>query len=951
MKKKGYLLVLIFVLFLFINKETIYASETRVVSNADEFHAALADSNVSVIEVNGTINKLIGSGNDPLMISRPVTIRGGVLDLWYLGIVLGADVTFENIEINLSSTESNAIVANGYTLTLDGVTRGSNVKNDIHIFGGGIVGYSYTNIPSSGEHGEIIIKGNSKLGNIYAGNMAHSNVGESRYLGNVTITVDSTATGEIGTIYGCGGRESMGEGSGNLVYTGNEYGVDGDINVTLYDSKVKQVIGVNDNLVVTFGGSGNLATPVLENITTLKVLTGSLQPANGSSFFHAFPNLTVAENGVLFLEQYGQLSIGNFEGGGQLVLGKEQNINITGSVTGVTDTYIGHNGFPEFPEEDHTYIEAVRANKENFVFHGSNSNPSFVPVFVSNGAGGGIWTTAEEAETIIKVKTFVIEDYQVKEVDEFAEYIEMPVTVTYTEDTNGNVDVLAFVVKVNGKEAMIEYDELGYVYYRTEDLYCYTYSVDTCTLRVSDPVANTPPENGNYHISITIPGQFTEDGNSITTDATLTIGESSDGEDNGGDNPEGGDGPEGGNGDNPEGGDGPEGGNEDNPDNGDEENIPEGIWVAGVNSSGYEYTGSAIKPQVRVYDNKVLLKEKKDYTISYKNNINANDGSNPEKVPTLIVTGKGNYSGKVEKNFVIHPKQLDQSAITVDNIVVVENGSVQQPTPVIKDGKRTLRKDVHYTLEYPDFESEKKNPYKAAGEYEIWIHGKGNYVGKKIIQFTITEQKLIRQAAVSKIPNQIFQQEPVKPQVIVKYQGQQLSLGVDYELFYEKNDKVGIATVVIQGKGLYTGTKRVNFKIVSEKKENPIQNLLSIGSNSEHDTAEDVPEENKSEQQVNSSETKEVIKVTEKLTNKNIQKAKVVVSPQTYTQGGNVLKLEDIKISYDNHNVEFSIAGYENNNRKGVAIAYVKGVGDFSGMKIVKFKIKAKNLEITARVK
>ena len=81
--------------------------------------------------------------------------------------------------------------------------------------------------------------------------------------------------------------------------------------------------------------------------------------------------------------------------------------------------------------------------------------------------------------------------------------------------------------------------------------------------------------------------------------------------------------------------------------------IPSGLWIAGV--SEQTYTGSYIKPSVRVYDNKKLLVLNKDYTIAYKNNINANDASDKQKAPQIIVTGKGNYTGKEIATFKIYP--------------------------------------------------------------------------------------------------------------------------------------------------------------------------------------------------------------------------------------------------------------------------------------------------------
>lgn len=67
------------------------------------------------------------------------------------------------------------------------------------------------------------------------------------------------------------------------------------------------------------------------------------------------------------------------------------------------------------------------------------------------------------------------------------------------------------------------------------------------------------------------------------------------------------------------------------------ENIPQGLWMSEVASQ--TYTGKEIRPEVRVYDYKTRLEQKRDYTISYKNNVKANapSGKNP---PTITVAGR-----------------------------------------------------------------------------------------------------------------------------------------------------------------------------------------------------------------------------------------------------------------------------------------------------------------------
>jgi hypothetical protein len=62
--------------------------------------------------------------------------------------------------------------------------------------------------------------------------------------------------------------------------------------------------------------------------------------------------------------------------------------------------------------------------------------------------------------------------------------------------------------------------------------------------------------------------------------------------------------------------------------------------------TSFDYTGKAIKPVVTVTDQGVKLTKGEDYTLSYENNVNAGKAS-------VIVTGKGKYTGSVKKSFQI----------------------------------------------------------------------------------------------------------------------------------------------------------------------------------------------------------------------------------------------------------------------------------------------------------
>lgn len=68
-------------------------------------------------------------------------------------------------------------------------------------------------------------------------------------------------------------------------------------------------------------------------------------------------------------------------------------------------------------------------------------------------------------------------------------------------------------------------------------------------------------------------------------------------------------------------------------------------------------------------------------------------------------------------------------------------------------------------------------------------------------------------AAIASIPSQSFTGSDVKPDVFVQIEGKTLEVGVDYTLSYTDNAMPGRASAYITGKGSYTGTRAVSFKI------------------------------------------------------------------------------------------------------------------------------------------
>ena len=224
------------------------------------------------------------------------------------------------------------------------------------------------------------------------------------------------------------------------------------------------------------------------------------------------------------------------------------------------------------------------------------------------------------------------------------------------------------------------------------------------------------------------------------------------------------------------------------------------------------YTGTQIKPVVEVRDNKTLLKEGVHYTLKYVNNTNAADKT-AKKAPAVIITGKGNYTGKITKTFTILPYNANGALVEakLSQEFFVETSKVQKPVPVITfNGKKlTYKKD--YTYSYPDTT---EGAYQKEGSYKVHVDFINNFSGSKDLTCTIKNGLLISKAKIQKIPDMNYTGAQVKPVPVVTYNNVELTPGIDFTCTYSKNIPVGTATIKITGIGQYFGTTHVTFKIV-----------------------------------------------------------------------------------------------------------------------------------------
>ena len=144
-----------------------------------------------------------------------------------------------------------------------------------------------------------------------------------------------------------------------------------------------------------------------------------------------------------------------------------------------------------------------------------------------------------------------------------------------------------------------------------------------------------------------------------------------------------------------------------------------------LSETSYVYDGTYKKPAATVTFGGKVLQEGKDYTISYRNNLNVG-------VTTVIATGMGDYTGYTSKNFTITKRALAGGTVSVASSVSF-TGSNITPSVTVKVAGRTLTNGTDYTVSY----SNNKN----VGTSNVYVYGKGNYSGSLSAKFDIVPAK------------------------------------------------------------------------------------------------------------------------------------------------------------------------------------------------------------------
>ena len=240
------------------------------------------------------------------------------------------------------------------------------------------------------------------------------------------------------------------------------------------------------------------------------------------------------------------------------------------------------------------------------------------------------------------------------------------------------------------------------------------------------------------------------------------------------------------------------------------------ISQADIKVSDATYTGAAVTPDVKVVYAGTTLKKDKDYTVQYRNNINVGT-----MTATAVISGMGDYTGSVEKNFTINKKDLSDPTIkvTASDVTYAYGSNVSSPVITVTDtasGKELTggTYGTDYTISYPT------RPTEVGDNYSFTITAKAdsNYTGTATGTYRVLPLDVSQSAQVTLAQTEYeYNGEAFKPAVtVVVVNGITLETGKDYAVDYKDNIDAGDkAKVIVTFKGNYTGSVTSYFTITS----------------------------------------------------------------------------------------------------------------------------------------
>lgn len=243
------------------------------------------------------------------------------------------------------------------------------------------------------------------------------------------------------------------------------------------------------------------------------------------------------------------------------------------------------------------------------------------------------------------------------------------------------------------------------------------------------------------------------------------------------------------------------------------------------------YAKAGARPDVRLEYLDTELKINRDYTITYDQTTEA--GMKAE----FTITGRGNYSGSLQKTYTIEKKDLQEAwkngelTVTVSQVPYKAGDQTYQPKVVVKDGGKVLVAGVDYLA--PVY---KNNTNKLLNDdlsnAMVTLRAAGtNYSGSVTVPLSIWKYKISSSTIYVKTGEAIYTGKQTEPSVSVYYgiaaeiklakqtgdvkNLMKLTEGKDYQVTYGVNVLAGKSkgSAKITGMGQYKGKVTTRFQI------------------------------------------------------------------------------------------------------------------------------------------
>lgn len=143
-----------------------------------------------------------------------------------------------------------------------------------------------------------------------------------------------------------------------------------------------------------------------------------------------------------------------------------------------------------------------------------------------------------------------------------------------------------------------------------------------------------------------------------------------------------------------------------------------------LSATEFTYNGNVQRPDVVVKNGDTVLEYDVDYELEYSDKMSSGSGEY-----TITANFKGNYTGDVTASYKITSKAAGKLEITVDQTYFNEDGTLQHPNIIIRDGNHRLVQEKDFNIEIPDSIK--------GGKYTLVINYIGEYSGSDSVEYVI----------------------------------------------------------------------------------------------------------------------------------------------------------------------------------------------------------------------